>query len=108
MEVEVITRPDGCQIVRHLTPLGAYALSIPHILAERAETHGERVFLAERDESGAWRTLTFAETKARSDSAAMKARGVGLHPLPRGSAPKSLWAQFRIMEPEVRGSRVGR
>ncbi len=79
MEVEVVTRPDGCQIVRHLTPLGAYPQSIPHILAERAETHGERVFLAERDESGGWRKMTFAEAKARSDSVAQALldRGLG-------------------------------
>ena len=79
MEVEVVTRADGCQIVRHVTPLGAYPQSIPHILAERAETHSERVFLAERDESGAWQKLTFAEAKARSDSVAqaLLERGLG-------------------------------
>ena len=79
MEVEVVTRPDGCQLVRHLTPLGAYPQSIPHILAERADAHGGRVFLAERDESGGWRTLTFAQAKARSDSVAqaLLERGLG-------------------------------
>lgn len=79
MEVEVVTRPDGCQLVRHLTPLGAYPQSIPHILAERADAHGGRVFLAERDESGGWRTLTFAQAKARSDAVAqaLLERGLG-------------------------------
>lgn len=79
MKVEVVTRPDGCQIVRHLTPLGAYPQSIPHILAERALEHPERVFLAERDELRAWRNLTFAEAKAGSDSVAQALldRGLG-------------------------------
>lgn len=79
MEVEVVTRPDGCQLVRHLTPLGDYPQSIPHVLADRAATHANRLFLAERDESGAWQEMTFADAKARSDSVAQALldRGLG-------------------------------
>ena len=80
MEVAVTTRADGCQIVRHLTPLGEIPQSIPHILAERAETHPERVFLAERDDKGGWRTLTFAEAKRRSDAVAQALLDRGFGP----------------------------
>ncbi len=80
MEVAVTTRADGCQIVRHLTPLGNFPQSIPHVLAERAEAHPERAFLAERGDDGGWRTLTFAEARTRSDAVAQALLDRGFGP----------------------------
>jgi feruloyl-CoA synthase len=54
-------RPDGARLMRSTAQLGDY----PEQLTERLEHWGkaapERVFLAQRDPTGGWRTLTYAQ-----------------------------------------------
>jgi feruloyl-CoA synthase len=76
-EVTVTRAENGVVYVRPVQELGAY----PHNLLERLEHWAsvapERVFLAQRDPSGAWRTLTYAQARAG-------ARGVAQALLDRG------------------------
>src|SRR6202451_2296988 len=69
-DVECSTRPDGSLVVRPLHPLGPY----PDKLTERLDywaTHAsDRIFLAERDRNGAWRTATYAQMRAAARNVA--------------------------------------
>jgi feruloyl-CoA synthase len=68
--VECSRRPDGSLVVRPLHPLGPY----PHKLTERLDhwaAHApDRVFLAERDRNGEWRTSTYAQIRAAARNVA--------------------------------------
>jgi feruloyl-CoA synthase len=75
-DVLVERRPDGAILMRSPHPLQPYAEKITERLAHWANTAPERVFLAQRHSTGAWRTLTFAETyvKVRAIAAALLER----------------------------------
>jgi len=79
-EVEARERPDGSVLLCSAETLGSY----PRVLTERllavAAVHPARRFIAERDASGAWRTLTYAEAAAqvRSIAQALISRGLGM------------------------------
>lgn len=75
----VETRPDGATLLRSTLPLAAYPRHTGLVLAERAAAHPDRVFLAERDGAGAWRTLTYdaARRGAEAIAAWLVERGLG-------------------------------
>ena len=63
--VEIERRADGSILMRNPQPLGPY----PRVITERftaALTEcPTRIFLGERDESGVWHTITYAEAEAK-------------------------------------------
>jgi feruloyl-CoA synthase len=59
------TRADGSILLRSPHPLGAYPASLTSRLVHWAGEAPERRFLAQRDASGAWRSLDYAQTHAR-------------------------------------------
>src|ERR1700724_3465969 len=77
-DVVVERRSDGAILMRSPHPLPAFPQELPERLVHGAKVAPERVFLAQRDASGAWRTLTYADalTKVRAIAAALLARGL--------------------------------
>jgi feruloyl-CoA synthase len=63
-DVECSTRPDGSLVVRPLHPLGPYPDKLTERLDHWAAHAPDRIFLAERDRNGAWRTATYAQMRA--------------------------------------------
>lgn len=59
--VDVEKRDDGTTILRCPEPLASVPTSLVAVLRDRAAAHPDRDFLCERDESGAWRRLTYAQ-----------------------------------------------
>lgn len=55
----VESRPDGVIVVRSAKPLPHYSASLVDRLEHWAKVTPHRVFLAERDETGGWRELTY-------------------------------------------------
>ncbi len=55
-------RPDGTLYVRSPRPLGPYPDRLTERLEYWAGRSPDRVFLAQRDSSGAWREITYDET----------------------------------------------
>jgi feruloyl-CoA synthase len=66
-------RADGAIMMRSPVPLEAHANNLTERLAHWAKAAPERVFLAQRDGTAAWRTLTYAAafTAVRSIAAAL-------------------------------------
>jgi feruloyl-CoA synthase len=60
----------GGFLLRSPVPLAPSAPSIAHLLRHWASIAGERVFLAERDSSGSWRRVTYADASRAADSVA--------------------------------------
>ena len=77
-----MTRHDSGTI--YLTPRqspGDRPQTVPHCLDQRAAEHPDRPFLRERDPgSGEWRTLTYGEAKAITDSLAQAFLNLGAGP----------------------------
>ena len=69
-EVETSTRPDGSTVVRPLHPLGPYPDKLTERLDHWAVHAPDRVFLAERDQNGAWRTATYSQMRASARNVA--------------------------------------
>src|SRR5690349_848570 len=63
-------RPDGSILARSPHPLGPYPAKITERLEHWAATSPDRIFLAERDSSGQWRTLSYAQALHRVRSVA--------------------------------------
>jgi len=63
-DVVVERRDDGVILLRSPHPLRAFAKNLTERLVHWAKAAPERVFLAQRDATGAWRTLTYAQTLA--------------------------------------------
>ncbi len=59
-EVLIERRTDGAILMRSPRPLGSYPNNLTERLSHWADVAPERVFLAQRDRAGAWRTLTYA------------------------------------------------
>ena len=72
-------RADGSVRLWSRTPLGAYPPTLCHDLERRAVECPYRVFLAERDGTGGWRQITFAQMRRQ-------ARGVAQALIDRGMA----------------------
>jgi feruloyl-CoA synthase len=79
-DVVVERRSDGAIVLRSPHPLPAFPQKLTERLVHWAKVAPERVFLAQRDASGAWRTLTYADalTKVRAIAAALLARGLSV------------------------------
>ena len=71
-------RSDGTILMRSPEPLTAYPENLTQRLAYWAKTAPDRIFLAQRDHAGGWRTLSYAATFAavRALAAALIAREV--------------------------------
>jgi feruloyl-CoA synthase len=63
--VLVERRPDGTLYLRSPHALPDYPNTLTSSLAHWARAAPERIFLAQRDPQGSWRTLTYAQTLAR-------------------------------------------
>ena len=63
-DVTVERRNDGAIILRSPHPLRPYPKNITERLVHWANVAPNRIFLAQRDTSGGWRTLTYAQTLA--------------------------------------------
>jgi feruloyl-CoA synthase len=76
--VVVERRADGAILMRSPHPLAPYPQNLTERLLHWAKAAPERVFLAQRDSAGAWRTLTYAGALAqvRTIAAALLARGL--------------------------------
>jgi len=59
-DVLIERRADGVIVMRSPRLLGPYPNNLTERLAHWADVAPERVFLAQRDHTGAWRTLTYA------------------------------------------------
>jgi feruloyl-CoA synthase len=64
-EVAVERRPDGAILLRSPHALPPYAGRITSFLEHWAGVAPQRVFIAQRDAAGAWRSLTYAQTFAQ-------------------------------------------
>jgi feruloyl-CoA synthase len=71
-------RPDGAVMMRSPHPLGPYAEKLTERLVHWAQAAPDRVYLAQRDAAGGWRTLTYAQTldRVRRLAAALLPRGL--------------------------------
>jgi feruloyl-CoA synthase len=71
-------RPDGTLLIRARGELGPYPDRITERLIHWAERAPQRVFMADRDPAGNWRTITYAQTlaKVRRIGAALIARNL--------------------------------
>lgn len=59
-------RPDGAMYVRSIYPLGEYPDRLTDRLDHWAAKTPDRVFLAQRDARGEWRTKTYAQARAEA------------------------------------------
>ena len=75
-DVVVERRGDGAIVLRSPHPLSPYPRNMTERLIHWAKAAPERVFLAQREAAGGWRTLTYADTLAavRSIAAALLQR----------------------------------
>src|SRR5215510_3597883 len=60
-ELALEHRPDGALLIRVTNELGAYPARLTGWLTHWAQAAPERPFVVQRDASGAWRALTYAE-----------------------------------------------
>jgi feruloyl-CoA synthase len=77
-EVEVERRADGAILMRSPQPLPAHAQKLTERLIYWANAAPERVFLAQRNAAGGWRTLSYAATlkAVRAIAAALLTRNL--------------------------------
>ncbi|HEY2137370.1 MAG TPA: feruloyl-CoA synthase [Xanthobacteraceae bacterium] len=73
-------RPDGTILMRARAALGPYPDRITERLIHWAERTPDRVFMADRDPAGAWRTITYAQTleRVRAIAAALLRRDLSV------------------------------
>ena len=76
--VNVERRDDGTIYLRPKTPLGDYPVRLTDRLHHWAKAEPNRVFMAERDGSGGWRQITYAQLLdcSRRIASALLARGL--------------------------------
>ena len=77
-DVTVERRSDGAVLMCSPHPLPAYPRTLTERLAHWASGAPDRIFLAQRDARGAWRTMAYAETytAVRAIAAALLERGL--------------------------------
>jgi len=61
-EALITRRGDGAILIRSPHPLPAHPVRLTSHLAHWAAVTPERIFIAQRDEAGGWRTLSYAQT----------------------------------------------
>ena len=64
-EFTLDARPDGSQVLRSKQPLADYPARVTDRLVQWAATAADRTFLAQRDATGGWRTLSYAQVLDR-------------------------------------------
>src|SRR5580698_422986 len=69
-DVESTIRPDGSVLVRPKHPLGPYPDKLTERLDHWARLAPDRVFLAERDRNGEWRSVSYAQMRASARNVA--------------------------------------
>ncbi len=76
--VDIEHRPDGAMLLRSPRALEPYPDKLTERLAHWAQAAPERIFLAQRDPGGAWRSVTYgaAFANVRAIAAALLARGL--------------------------------
>src|SRR6267154_1223441 len=76
--VSIERRDDGTIYLRPKVKLGDYPVRITDRLHHWAQAAPDRVFMAERDTSGGWRKITYAQllTSTRAIASALLARGL--------------------------------
>ena len=79
-DVRVERRDDGAILMRSPNPLRPHPPNITARLVHWAEAAPHRIFLAQREASGGWRTMTYAQTLAAI-------RGIATSLLERGLSP---------------------
>jgi feruloyl-CoA synthase len=79
-DVLIERRGDGAIVLRSPHPLPPYPRTITARLEHWAAAAPDRLFLAQRDAAGAWRTMTYAQarTAVRAVAAALLARDLSL------------------------------
>jgi feruloyl-CoA synthase len=79
-DVTIERRSDGAILLRSPHPLAPYPEKLTERLVHWAKAAPDRVFLAQRDAAGAWRTLTYGDalTAVRAIAAALLERGLSL------------------------------
>jgi feruloyl-CoA synthase len=77
-DVVVERRGDGAILMRSPHPLSPYPQNLTQRLVHWAKAAPGRVFLAQRDAAGAWRTLTYADAlfEVRAIATSLLARGL--------------------------------
>jgi feruloyl-CoA synthase len=77
-DVVVERHSDGAILMRSPHPLPAYPRMLTERLAHWAKAAPDRIFLAQRDAAGGWRTMSYAQTLAavRALAAALLQRGL--------------------------------
>src|SRR5579884_2870495 len=79
-DVTIENRPGGVVFVRPNLALGRYPCRLTDRLDEWAERAPHRTFLAERDSTGEWRRLSYAEFRMQAGSIAHALLDRGLTP----------------------------
>lgn len=69
-EVLVHRQNDGSIILRSPLPLGDVPMSLAHLFDDQAERDSAAIFMAERDDHGDWRRITYGEAKRAADGLA--------------------------------------
>ena len=71
-------RPDGAMLLRARADLGAHDPSLARLFRAAVLAKPDRLFLAERDATGAWQGLTYAQARGQVDSVAQALLDRGL------------------------------
>lgn len=66
--VDVETCDGGVSILRCSEPLGALPDNLGAMLRDHADTHPDRDFFCEKDESGGWRRVSYADVRRAADA----------------------------------------
>lgn len=66
--VDVETRDGGVSILRCSEPLGALPDNLGAMLRDHADAHPDRDFFCEKDESGGWRRVSYADVRRAADA----------------------------------------
>jgi feruloyl-CoA synthase len=79
VKVAAVEASDGALVLRSEVPLQPYEASVGGLLRRSAGTAPDRPFLAERDQDGGWRSLTYGEAAAGAEALgqALLDRGLG-------------------------------
>ena len=73
-------RADGSIVLRAEQALGVYEPSLAQLFRRAVETQPDRLLMAERDASGAWAGVTYAEARRKADAVAQALIDRGLSP----------------------------
>ncbi|MFN3350556.1 feruloyl-CoA synthase [Pseudorhodoplanes sp.] len=72
-------RADGSIMLRAAQPLAAHETSLATLFRNAVERHPERLLMAERDTTGAWAGVTYAQARRKADAVAQALIDRGLN-----------------------------